>query len=34
MEVKKISENIYKIEREGKMNVPVEIYASESLMKD
>jgi tRNA-splicing ligase RtcB len=33
MEIKKISENIYKIPKQGKMNVPVVIYASEKLME-
>ncbi|MEK6817542.1 MAG: RtcB family protein [Nanoarchaeota archaeon] len=34
MEIKKISENIYEISREGKMNVPVKIYASEKILDD
>ncbi len=34
MEIKKISENIYEIPKQGKMNVPVKIYASENLIKD
>ena len=34
MEVKKISEGIYEISRNGKMNVPVRVYASEDLLKD
>jgi len=33
MELKKISENEYRIEKEGKMNVPVVIYASEKLLE-
>lgn len=33
-ETKKISENIYEINKSEKMNVPVRIYASESLLKD
>ncbi|MFA6023433.1 MAG: RtcB family protein [Candidatus Pacearchaeota archaeon] len=33
-EAKKISENIYEIEKSGKMNVPVVIYASERLFKE
>ena len=32
MEIKKISENIYEIQKEGKMNVPVRIYASEKIL--
>ncbi len=32
MEIKKISENIYEIPKEGKMNVPGIIYASEKLI--
>ncbi len=34
MEIKKISDNVYEISREGKMNVPVKIYASEKLLED
>ncbi|MBI2004363.1 RtcB family protein [Candidatus Pacearchaeota archaeon] len=34
MEIKKISENIYEIPKEGKMNVPVRIYASEKILED
>ena len=33
MKIKKISENIYEIEKEGKMNVPVRIFASEKLFE-
>ena len=33
MEIKKVSEYEYKIEKTGKMNVPVVIYASEKLLK-
>jgi len=33
-EINKIDKNIYVIEKEGKMNVPVVIYASEKLLKD
>jgi len=33
MEIKKIKENIYEIPKEGKMNVPIRIYASEKLLK-
>ena len=33
MKIKKISENIYEIPREGKMNVPARIYASEKLLE-
>jgi tRNA-splicing ligase RtcB len=32
MEIKKINGNIWKIEKSGKMNVPVVIYASEGLL--
>ncbi len=32
--VKKIKENIYQLDKEGKMNVPVVVYASEKLLKD
>ncbi|MBS3092220.1 RtcB family protein [Candidatus Pacearchaeota archaeon] len=32
--IRKISENIYEIEKEGKMNVPVRVYASSDLLKD
>jgi tRNA-splicing ligase RtcB (3'-phosphate/5'-hydroxy nucleic acid ligase) len=31
--MKKVSENIYEIPKEGKMNVPARIFASESLME-
>ena len=34
MELKKISENIWEIPKEGKMNVPGRIFASEKLIKD
>ncbi len=34
MQIKKISENIYEIPKEGKMNVPGIIFASEKLLKD
>jgi len=34
MGLKKISENIYEISKEGKMNVPCRIYASENIMKE
>ena len=34
MEIKKISKNIYEIEKEGKMKVPVVVYASEKLLDD
>jgi len=33
MEIRKISENIYEIPKEGKMNVPGIIYASEKLLE-
>ncbi len=33
MEIKKISKDIYEISREGKMNVPVEIYAGEKILE-
>jgi len=33
-EIKKVSENIYQIEKTGKMKVPVVIYASEKLLAD
>ncbi len=33
MKIKKISENVYEIEKEGKMNVPAIIFASDSLMQ-
>jgi len=33
-ELKKIKENIYQLDKEGKMNVPVVVYASEKLLKD
>ena len=32
MKIKKISENVWEIEKEGKMNVPAIIFASDSLM--
>ena len=32
--IKKISENVYQLDKEGKMNVPVVVYASEKLLKD
>lgn len=31
--MKKISDNVYEIPKEGKMNVPIEIYASEELIQ-
>ena len=34
MEIKKILENIFEIQREGEMNVPVKIYASEKILED
>ena len=34
MEIKKVSKNIYEIPKEGKMNVPVIIYASEKILED
>ena len=34
IKVEKVSENVYKIEKSGDMNVPVVIYASEKLLKD
>ncbi|MDO8622689.1 MAG: RtcB family protein, partial [archaeon] len=34
MEIKKISNNIYEIQKENGMNVPGRIFASEKLMKD
>ncbi len=33
MKIKKISENIFEIEKEGKMNVPVRIFTSEKIME-
>ena len=33
MELKKVNEFTWKIENEGKMNVPAIIFASEALMK-
>ncbi|MGD9275986.1 MAG: RtcB family protein [Candidatus Pacearchaeota archaeon] len=33
MEIKKISENIYEIPKEGKMNVPARIFASEKIFE-
>ena len=32
--MKKISKNVYEIEKEGKMNVPGRLYASEKILKD
>jgi len=32
--MKKISENIYEIEREGEMKVPARIFASESILEN
>jgi tRNA-splicing ligase RtcB len=32
--INKISENIYEIPQEGKMNVPGRIYASEKILND
>jgi tRNA-splicing ligase RtcB len=32
--LKKISKNVYQIDKDGKMNVPVVVYASEKLLKD
>ncbi len=32
MAIKKIAENIYEIEKEGKMNIPVRIFASEKIL--
>ena len=34
MDIKKISKDIYEIPKEGKMNVPGVIYASEKLMEN
>lgn len=34
MEIKKVSENIYEIPREGKMLVPTRIFASEPILED
>ena len=34
METKKISKNIYEIPKEGKMNVPGIVYASEKIMNN
>lgn len=34
MEIEKVSENIYEIEKEGGMNVPARIYASEKLLEE
>ena len=34
MNIQKISENIYEIEKEDEMNVPARIYASEELLKE
>jgi len=31
MELKKISKNVYEIPKQGKMNVPGRIYASEKI---
>ena len=33
MAIKKISENVYEIKKEGKMNVPGIVFASDKLMK-
>ncbi len=33
MKIKKISENIFEIEKEGKMNVPALVFASDALME-
>jgi tRNA-splicing ligase RtcB len=33
MEIKKISKNIYEIPKEGKMNVPARIFASETILE-
>src|SRR3989344_478452 len=33
MKIQKISENVYEIPKEGKMNVPVRIFASEKILK-
>lgn len=33
VKVKKISENVYEVPKEGDMNVPVRIYASENILK-
>ena len=32
--LKKIKENVYQMDKEGKMNVPVVVYASDKLLKD
>jgi len=32
--IKKIAENIYQLDKTGKMNVPVVVYASDKLLKD
>lgn len=32
MKIKKIAENIFEIEKEGKMNIPVRIFASEKIL--
>jgi tRNA-splicing ligase RtcB (3'-phosphate/5'-hydroxy nucleic acid ligase) len=34
MEIKKISENIYELPKQGKMKVPGRIYASEAILED
>jgi len=34
MEIKKISKNIYEIPKEGKMNVPARIFASETILEN
>lgn len=34
MELEKISENIYEIPKEGEMNVPARVYASEELLEE
>ena len=33
MKIQKISENVYEIPKEGKMNVPVRVYASEKILE-
>src|SRR3990167_1403376 len=34
MEIKKVSEDNYEIPKEGMMNVPVKVYASEKILED
>jgi tRNA-splicing ligase RtcB len=34
MNIEKVSENIYEIEKTGEMNVPARIYASEKLLEE